>query len=368
MSFFQRKDGRWVCKIPKGALRSDAERTLIYCGRGHEGEAKARRLSDQYSPRRAGQTRRAGPSFADLADDYDADHVSAQNTESTRHRNACRFDAHLLPYFGDTNAYAIDHDLLNKYVAHRRRKIVSRHGEHQVKMTTIRRELAMVRAVMSWARTAGKITQDLTEGYKLPKLDNFVQSPPTPAELVSIAAKGPPHLQRAIFLAFYSSCRPGTSELFRLKWSSVDFQNKTLFVESAKKGGIIFRVVPLHDVLFKLLQQWHREDMARTTPPEYIINWKGKQVASIKTAWNKAKAAAGIKRVMKFYSIRHASTTALITSGADPRTACGITGNTLEVMLGHYHASSSDLREKAVAGLPDLMNLPVKPGRLVRMK
>jgi integrase len=368
MSVFQRADGRWIVRFSAGSIPEEPERKEQSFGRGPQAEAQARRLNAQYCLKRA--ARRKGPDFDSIAGEY----LKARKydiAETTAVSMTYSLDAHILPYMGAKVVYGITHDLLDKYVQSRKQPQVKRGAKKpdgtyatrtvRIKNATVHRELSIVKAIMSWAQSRGLITSNPIAKYKLPKRDDLIQPPPTTEEISKLLRVASPHLKRAILLAYYTCARPGESELLSILWSNVDFANRTIFVESAKKGGVEHRTIPIHDVLLKHLQAWHREDKAlQTVPkgvtkcPEFIVHYKGNQVVRLKTAWNRAKRAAGITRTMKLYSLRHAGITALMASGVDPRTVAGIAGNSLEVMLTNYFRSSSQMRVSAIEGMPDI--------------
>lgn len=372
MSVFQKADGRWCVRLPKGAHPSGKD--YIYCGRGPAGEEEARRLQAEYCRPKG---RSYEETFGSIAKDYLSSRGHSMASSTLDATTYC-LEAHLIPFFGALGVSELDTTWLDKYVASRKQPQLKRSrkridGTYEmrtvyIRNTTIHREISIVKAIVEWARVRGKISRNKIAGYSELKRDDLVQAPPTPDELMLIIAHAAPHLKRAIILAYYTLTRPGEQEALGLRWEHVDFARRTIFIESAKKGGVESRTNPIHDTLFKYLQEWHKQDKALERMPTYIVHYNGQRVARLKTAWNAAKKRAGITRRIKFYSLRHAGVSALLDAGYDPRTVANLAGNTVQVLLRNYYTSSFERKESAVASMPDLSKAPPQETKLVRLK
>ena len=120
------------------------------------------------------------------------------------------------------------------------------------------------------------IAHNPMEGYPMPTRDDAILQPPTSAELAAIHAAAAPHLQRAILIAAYTGMRPGSSELLGLRWQAVDLINGTIFVESAKKGGMRARIVPIAEPLAASLREWLAEDR-QAGVVEWVVHRHGRR-------------------------------------------------------------------------------------------
>lgn len=134
------------------------------------------------------------------------------------------------------------------------------------------------------------------------------------AELNAMYQAAAPHLKRAIMLAYYTGMRVGSSELFAVRWEHVDLINGHVFVESAKKGGMKIRMVPIASALDILLREWLLQDSESGRAGGWLVHYHGKRVSRIKTAWNSAKRRAGITRRMRPYDLRHMAATDMLES------------------------------------------------------
>ena len=99
--------------------------------------------------------------------------------------------------------------------------------------------------------------------------------------------------------------RIGPTELFRLKWQDLDFERRTIREWSAAKNkNMPFRDVPIRENLLEEMKVWVRSDVE--TGHEFIVHFKGKPIASIKSAWRDTKLAAAITMRMRPYDLCHA--------------------------------------------------------------
>jgi len=196
------------------------------------------------------------------------------------------------------------------------------------------------------------------EAYQLPTRDDAVIQPPTVAEVNAILAHAPRHLYRAIVLAYYTGSRAGQSELLGITWEHVDLAAGTIFIVSARKGGLDQRTVPIMDQdLLAILSIWRAEDEAAgKLPGQPIITYRGKPVHSLKTAWTSAKQAAKITRRLRLYDLRHSFATKLLDNGADLKHVSSLLGHkSVQQTVDTYQHLSRRLTEETVQKLPSIL-------------
>lgn len=334
MSVHQLPDGRWFVKHREGG-----KWRREYFGRGPEAERNAieRNLALGYGPPASG-----GPTVRDLAERY---LVARQGSMArTTLRDAVwKLEGVLLPALGDLPAAAVSPLMLDRYVSDR----ISQ-GR---KRTSVHRELSILRAIVRWAVSRRVLAVNPMEGYLLPSRDDAVLQPPTAAELAAIYRAAAPHLQRAILLAYYTGMRPGASELLALRWDQVDLVNGSIFVESAKKGGMRARVVPLAEGLETALRAWLEQDRQHG-PLATVVHYHGRPVGRMKTAWRAALTRAGITRRIRPYDLRHLAASAMLDAGADLKSVSEILGHASpDMTLRTYQHTSTALRREAIARL-----------------
>ena len=258
----------------------------------------------------------------------------------------------ILDHLGELDAYRITPQRLDQYVAKRLKA--------GVKRTTIHRELCDIQAILNFAAGPARrlIRHNPVAGYEKPKRDDAVILPPTQAEAKKILAHAPAHLVRALALSYYTGLRPGKQELFSLAWSQVDWDLRVITVLSAKKGGLPYRMVPIHRELLPSLRKWYDEDGKKDGP---VVHYRGKPIATIKTSFGKAKKEAGITRKLPPYAFRHAFATYVLGEGGDLKSTSEILGHSRpDTTTRIYHHTNLTLHRKAVDKLPPL-NIPPKP-------
>lgn len=350
MSVHQTDDGRWFVKHAKGKNPEKPNGTRTYFGRGEENRQHAVEFNLELG---LGQnTKEFGSSFAELATVYMQAKRSSM-TLSTLKDAGWKLDGTILPYIGERSGSSITPELLDQYVLDRKAA--------GLKVTSIHRELSIIRAIIRWAVHRQLLTHNPMERYTFPTRDDSVIPPPTEAELAAIYEVAAPHLQRAMTLGYFTGMRPGASELLSLRWEHIDLVNKTIYIESAKKGGMKSRVVTIANGLYDAAQEWLVEDRERG-PLGWVVHYHGKKVERIKTAWDAAKRRAGITRRIRLYDIRHMAATSMLAAGADTKSVSEILGHaSVETTLKVYQHVNTALRAQAVSKLGNwLPELPRK--------
>ncbi|CCO22280.1 tyrosine-type recombinase/integrase [Maridesulfovibrio hydrothermalis] len=224
--------------------------------------------------------------------------------------------------------------------------------ERNNKNVSINRALDILRSVFAYA-----VSMDLIANappVRRLKDDRDIIKPPTPAEAKKLFSVALPHVKRAIIISCATGIRPGRSELFKVTWADIDFERAEMFVESAKKGGLAQRVVPLRADIMDLLKEWFsedKEDISKT-----IIHWHGKPIKHhIRSAWARALKQAGITRRLRPYDLRHHFATYALSAGSDIKSVADAMGHTdpSTTMKVYQHVLQRAKRD-AVESLPSL--------------
>lgn len=336
MSIHQKPDGRWCAVIYK-----NGKQRWRYFGRGAQAKRKAQEydtIAKSVSPRID-----ASISFGHLVNLYlEAKYGVVADT--TLDNQIYKFKSVILPMLGHVPAAAIDAKAIDHYVSSRIRI---------VKKVTIHREIADIQAVLNFAVSRQYVFSNPIKGLAKPKRDDDIIDPPTRDELIRILNHAGDHLRRAILLTYYTGLRPGNAELYRLKWSVVNWKDNTLSIISARKGGIRSRIIPMHPELASHLKTWYQADNMRQDWA--IINYMGKTIASVKTAWKRAKTRAGIERRLRMYDLRHAAITGMIRAGGDLKTVSRIAGHSREdTTIRIYTHTNIDAAREAINRIPTL--------------
>lgn len=185
----------------------------------------------------------------------------------------------VLPVFGHLSPNQITPEDCRAYIARR-----SADGR---KPATIRTELGCLRAALAWASRRRLID-------RAPAIDLPPASPPRDRYLTRdevsalMDAAGDPHIRLAILLMLTTAARIGA--LLELTWTRVDLDRRMIRLATTEVGPRKGRAtVPINDSLMAALQ------FARTAAlSEFVIEWGGRRVYSIKTGFNAAVKRAGI--------------------------------------------------------------------------
>lgn len=185
----------------------------------------------------------------------------------------------VLPVFGHLASHQITADDCRAYITDRR--------DAGRKDATIRTELGCLRTCLSWAQKSTLI--DAAPRIVMP------QTPPPRERYLSqsevtalLASAGDPHIKLAIILMLTTAGRIGA--LLDLTWDRVDMQRRVIKLATndigPKKGRA---TVPINSDLMAALQFAQASGVS-----DYVIEWGGRQVGSIKTGFNAAVKRAGI--------------------------------------------------------------------------
>ncbi|MDR0763021.1 MAG: tyrosine-type recombinase/integrase [Bacteroidales bacterium] len=205
--------------------------------------------------------------------------------------------AHILSVFGGRQALLLSpQDMLNFSEAQRL---------HGIAQSTVNRRVGILKAAMNWAASNGLLPENPLLNLRMPAAKSRRISPPTPQELNALLAVAVCHVQRIIILGLSLGARIGPSELFKLTWRDVDFDNAMVRIPNAQKNKKFddARDVPIRKILLPLMHEWYEHD--RTRNITHVITWGGRPVRSIGRAWHTAMRKAGIVRKIRPYDLRH---------------------------------------------------------------
>lgn len=342
MAVTQLNDGRWVCyyRVPDPGGKSRVKKE--YFGRGMDAENAAYRRNDELAlkKRRPVKTKTA-PKFYDLAKSYT---ISRNFNANSKKQLEIRLIATILPLLGNKTATQINDADMDKYVAKRR--------AGGVKDNTICREITDIKAILNWAATRRPrlIPGNPIGTYKKPRANDEIILPPTIREAKAILKASSPHMIRIFKLSYYLGLRPGAVELLSLNWLNVNWENQTIRIMSAHKGGPVSRDVPIHPGFLEDMKAWHEKDKKKGP----IIHYHGKPIKKFQTSWKGALKRAGITRRLRPYDLRHFFITHALENGADIKALSEIVGSRPETLMRHYQHVSTELRRQTVAKIPPL--------------
>ena len=244
----------------------------------------------------------------------------------------------LLPSFGDLLLSRIAPADIESYKEERLKKISP---------PTVNRELACLRYMFTVAEQLGKFEgKNPVKEVKFLQQRQYVFYVLTKEEIQRLIHEAVDHLKPIIILALNTAMRRG--ELFNLRWSDIDFENRFLFIKETKSN--IMRKIPMNDLVIRTLESVEKKSEFVFTSPR-----SGTRFTDIQYSFKRACEKAEIKDC-RFHDTRHTAATHMIERGADIVTVSRILGHSDIKMTLKYCHPSDDSRLKAV----DLLSLNFK--------
>jgi integrase len=208
----------------------------------------------------------------DLWSTYLADR-RADGKDVTRQEDAWK---HLKAFFGERLGHDVDKDSCRQYAALRQR--------FGAASGTIRTELEYLRACLNLRYGRGHNRVWLPSGS--PPRDRYLTREDVDRLLSKITT---PHVRLFVILAITTGARMGA--ILELTWSQVDFKHRTINFNAPghEQSNKRRAKVPINERAYQAL-----EEAARAALTDYVIEWDGKQVKSIKKAIRMAAARSGV--------------------------------------------------------------------------
>jgi len=261
------------------------------------------------------------PTLREFVENVYLKYERTHKAPGTQRRNK-HFYKNLLNVFGDEKLSDITLEKVEHYLNSRG------------KIAAANREISLLRAILNYAVRLKIIPYNPIKGVKLLKESPGRVRYLTQDEFVKLVEAAPPHLKPIIQVATFTGLRK--SDLLKLKWSDIDFENKRIKVHVTKTNEI--RFIPMNDLVVEILNNLPKDS-------EYVFTYKGKRIKDIKRAFTTACIRAGI-RDLKFHDLRHTFASWLVMSGVDLRTVAELMGHkTLRMVQRYSHLSPGHLQD-----------------------
>lgn len=154
------------------------------------------------------------------------------------------------------------------------------------------------------------------------------------------------HIARFILIGLYTGTRAGaiaSASCHRDEGRSfIDLENGMFYrlAQGKRRTNRRQTPVPLPPHLLAHLRRWARTPRDDGTMPEFVVEWRGKPVLSVKTGFASAVAIAGLPGNVVPHTLRHTAATWLMQQGTVLWEAAGFLGMTVETLektYGHHH-------------------------------
>lgn len=232
-----------------------------------------------------------------------------------------RFEKFLAPAFGNKEPREVDQLSL----ARMRVKMLKTHAPQTVKNT-----LELLRRIVNFGVNA-RLCSPLPFKIEFPKCNNIVTEDLTPKQLSALLAAierdGHPVAGPIMLCALFTGMR--RSEMFRLKWTDLDFARGFITIRDPKGGTD--QTIPMNS---------RAKELFETTPKisDYVFPGRGgNQRVDIKKAVRTIKRAAGLPEDFRaLHGLRHVYASMLASSGK-------VDMYTLQKLMTH---KSSDMTQR----------------------
>ena len=306
LSYYHR--GRELRESSGSKKRADAERLL------------RNRL------RTAGTAAFVGPkeerlSFDDLAallvEDYALNNRLVEDAE--------RLTSQLRTFFGCDYALEIA-DRVPAYV--RTRRCDHNKSGSLIANGTVNRELSALRRMFTLAWQRGMVTS--RPYIPMMREENVREGFFDPAEFDVLAAGLPPDVADFARFAFLTGWRFG--EIQSLEWRDVSLESGTIRLRRPRSKNRSGRVLALEGGLLDLVR--HRANLRRLECP-YVFHRQGRQIRSIRNAWQKACEQAGMTGRL-FHDLRRSAVRNMVRAGVPLNVAKAISGHKTDSVFRRY--------------------------------
>lgn len=341
-----RRDG----EQPIWIIRDGAASTSTGCGKGELAEAErklAEYLASKHQPARRNSSIETIP-VSDVIDIYGADVVPGL----ARPEKAIERADRLLEFFGKYHLADISGKLCRKYVAWRGNTGGARRDlqdlaaaiNYHRKQGFHRELVSVVLPPAGDARdrflTRSEVARLLWVCLTTREIQNGVPTAKRPLR----------HLARFILLGVYTGSRPGA--ILTLSWHQeigrgfVNLDQGLIYRKAIGARATNKRQppVPAGPEIGRMLKLWAKADGYHGP----VVSFDGQPIASVKTAFNKAVALAGLGKGVCPYTLRHTTASWLVQKGAPTRKVAELLGTSEAMIEKHYgHLAPDHLRAEA---------------------
>jgi integrase len=298
-----------------------------------------RRKKEVYEFQRLGLKRDSDRLFRDFSKEF-LERYSEPNKKSWRSSDAVSIK-HLNEFFGAIELSKLTQEMIESYIAYRRRQKIQDRGCFPAP-ASINRELSCLRTLLTKAVEWGKLKANPCAKVRKLKENNQRARFLTKPEIERLLSVCQGKLRLAISILINTGMRKG--ELLGLKWVDLDFDRSLITLLNTKNGKP--RHIPMNDVVKQaFLQIRLKKGISSLVFP----GSKGK-MWDFRTSFEIARKKAGLSDV-RLHDLRHTFASHLCMSGADLMTVKELLGHSTLVMTQRYSHLTDRHKAQAVQKL-----------------
>ncbi len=252
----------------------------------------------------------------------------------------------LVEHFGAKHIKSITHSDLEKFKLERLKTTTVRGSERSI--TSVNRELQLMRAVLNFAKRNGWIANNpFEQGESLisqaqENRRDRVLSREEEMRLLAACNGRRAHLRSILICALDTGMRRG--EILQLRWKDVNIEEGIITIRATTTKTMRPRSVPMSTRLREELKRMREKAPDDTEFLVFGID------SDVKHGFTSACEEAGIED-FHFHDCRHTATTRLAQSGLSPLEVMRITGHSQLTTLTRYFNQTNEQLKKAAAAL-----------------
>jgi integrase len=271
--------------------------------------------------------RRKATTVAEMYQDYLADRGPQISSQETLRLAWGR----LQPIFGHLRPDQITRALTRAYAAKETRR--------RVGSASIRRDLGVLGAVV---RYNDKNSPAVIEMPAAPSPRTLYLTRDQ-YQALREAAKSVPHLNVFIVVAYSTAGR--ASAVLALRWDQVDFTRRQIALGSGERRVKGRATVPMTGACHAILAETRHSSIS-----DYVVEYAGRQVRSVKRAFKAAVARAGLDPRVSPHVLRHSAAVHMAESGVPMSEIAQFLGHSSETVTYRVYARFSPDHLRRAAG------------------
>jgi integrase len=292
--------------------------------------------------------------FSEFAKEY-LKSKQAKSTPKTFTTYFYWIDRILVPYFGRYYLHQLTPQLIERFIVESRKRGVA--------PLTVNGYLRVLSAMLNSAVEWGYKARNVVSGVKK------LKAPEKEARFLSYDEAGKllesvryTRIAVIVGLGLLAGLRKG--EILNLKWREIDFSNGSIRVVNRPDEGFHTknyrnRTVGLHPDLGKMLFWWKSTSAARVrvhkeSRSEYVVTYKGDQIASAERALRSAYKKARLSSERPFHTLRHSFGSFLAMEAVSLYDIAKLMGHTFEDVTKLYAHLQPEYLHKQVAKIPQI--------------